>query len=143
MLHNTANGALRLLRYYLHAKPAANITSHIIFSVLVKHLNIAKSFYNVHCLSYIDHTKYARISLQSNIMHGLSFEYIKYTLNFPAKRVLFLLFREKKEKKKKEGETETVFHLRSAYKSRSGNLNGVMSFICALVIRSVKPENEN
>jgi hypothetical protein len=77
-------------------------------------------------------------------MHGLSFEYIKYTLNFTAKRsALFLLFREKKEKTKKEGETETVFHLRSAYKPRSGNLNGVMSFICALVIRSVKPEKEN
>ena len=76
-------------------------------------------------------------------MHGLIFEYIKYTLNFPAKRVLFLLFREKKENKKKGGETETVFHLCSAYKPRSGNLNGVMSFIYALVIRSVKPEKEN
>jgi len=76
-------------------------------------------------------------------MHGLSFEYIKYTLNFPAKRILFLLFREKKEKTKKEGATETVFHLRSACNPRSGNLNGVMSFICALVTRSVKHEKEN
>jgi len=76
-------------------------------------------------------------------MHGLSFEYIKYTLNFLAKRILFLLFREKKEKTRKERETETVFHLRSAYKPRSGNLNSVMSFICALVIWSVKSENEN
>jgi hypothetical protein len=33
--------------------------------------------------------------------------------------------------------------LRFAYKFRSGNLSGVMSFICALVIRSVKPEKEN
>jgi hypothetical protein len=76
-------------------------------------------------------------------MHGLSLEYIKYALNFPAKCILFLLFIQKKEKMKKEGETGTVFHLRSACKSRSGNLNGVMSFICALVIRSVKSENEN
>jgi hypothetical protein len=83
--------------------------AHVIFRVSVKHLNIAKSSYNMYFLMY-KIPKYTRISLKSDIMHGLSFEYIGYTLkrsrqSFPS------LTEEGKKGKRKRGGKEIIFHL--------------------------------
>jgi hypothetical protein len=51
----------------------------VISRVSVKHLNRDSSYNTVYCPIH-KIPKYTRISLKSDIMHGLNFECIKYTL---------------------------------------------------------------